>query len=427
MNFAVMIRRTLAQFRANLLRTLLTLLGVVFGVAAVVSMVSIGEGAQQQILTMIERMGATSVHVHAKPISGSNLSDAVKDTIGLTRADARAIAATIPGVERVAWRKRHELGVTDLPVSPGDLHVYGVSEDLFVTHALRVGAGRPLSRVDHSRLSRVAVVGHTLATEAFGDAQHALGRDVRLDDAYFTIVGVLQAQDPIGASADTAASGSDDAEDGTGAGLEWQNYEAAVLIPFETMLLELRPPHIYGELDSISVDLPSTEQTLTGKQAVISLLTDLHGGRRDFDVVAPEEILRQKQATQAVFNMVLVAIAAISLIVGGIGVMNIMLANIMERISEIGLRRAVGARRRDIRNQFLLESIVICVIGGILGIALGFAISVGVSMVVGLPIAFAWESMVVSFAISLIVGITFGLWPAIRAANVNPIEALRGE
>lgn len=421
MNVLVMIRRSLVQFRHSMLRTLLTLLGVVFGVAAVVSMVSIGEGAQQEILATIERMGATSVHVHAKPVSHSKLGDTVKDSIGLTRADARAIAATLPNVERVAWRKRHELGVTDLPVAAQDLHVYGVSEELFRTHNLRVAAGRELLPIDHASLGRVAILGGTLAREAFGSANAAVGQNVRLDDAYFHVVGVLEERAAIGSESE------DGEEEEQSANLDWQNYEASVLVPFDTMHLELQPAPIYGELDTISVQVPTTEETLSGKQAVMALLAKLHGGRHDFDVVAPEEILRQKQATQAVFNMVLVAIAAISLIVGGIGVMNIMLANIMERISEIGLRRAVGARRRDIRNQFLLESVIICVIGGSLGIALGFAISGVVSMTVGLPIAFAWESMVISFGISLVVGVTFGLMPAIRAANVNPIEALRGE
>ncbi len=425
MNVFVMIRRSLVQFRTSPLRTLLTLLGVVFGVAAVVSMVSIGEGAQQEILATIERMGATSIHIHSKPVSDSKLGDTVKDSVGLTRADARAIAATVPDVRRVAWRKRHELAVTDLPIAAQDLHVYGVSPQLFRTHNLRVSAGRALLNVDHDGLGRVAVIGGDLARAAFGAPALALGKSIRLDDAYFHVVGVLQDRAALGSDEPKGTKNSD--EKGATAGLDWQNYEASVLVPYETMLLELQPAPIYAELDTVSVEVPSTEATLIGKQAVMALLADLHGGRQDFDVVAPEEILRQKQATQAVFNMVLVAIAAISLVVGGIGVMNIMLANIMERISEIGLRRAVGARRRDIRNQFLLESVIICVIGGLLGIALGFAISGIVSLTVGLPIAFAWESMVVSFGISLVVGVTFGLMPAIRAANINPIEALRGD
>lgn len=420
MNAFVLTRRSLVQFRTNPLRTMLTLLGVVFGVAAVVAMVSIGEGAQREILATIEKMGATSIHVHAKPVSGNKLGDVVKDSLGLSRADARAIAATVPDVQRVAWRKRHDLAVTDLPVSAQDIHVFGISPEIFSTHNLAVSSGRALLRADHQRLQRAAVLGSEVARTAFG-TEDPVGKVIRLDYAYFEVVGVLQHR-----SAVTVDDSDDDDKAGAG-GLEWQDYANSVLVPHETMLVELAEAPIYGEVDTISVQVPTTEQTLSGKQSIVALVTDLHGGRRDFDVVAPEEILRQKQSTQAVLNMVLVAIAAISLVVGGIGVMNIMLANIMERVSEIGLRRAVGARRRDIRNQFLLESVIICVIGGLLGVALGFSISWVVSLTVGLPIAFAWESMLVSFGISMLVGVTFGLMPAVRAANVNPIEALRGE
>ena len=407
----------------RVLRTLLTLLGVVFGVAAVVAMVSIGEGAQQEILSAIERMGATSIHVEAKQIPDSQLGDMVKDSVGLSRADARALATTVPGVVHVAWRKRHTLSVTDLPIPAQDVHVFGVSAQIFATHNLRVGKGRPLLEPDHAGLHRSAVIGAELARKAFGD-ESAIHELIRLDDAYFRVVGVL---------ADTAAPqqgrrlGGAAAKEESGGGVQWQSYGDAVLVPFDTMRNELAPATIYNEVDTISLQLPTTEQTLPGKAVVTAALTRLHGGRRDFDVIAPEEILRQKQAAQAVLNLVLIAIAAISLIVGGIGVMNIMLANIMERVSEIGLRRAVGARKRDIRNQFLLESVIICGVGGLVGIVLGFAISVGVSLIVGLPVAFAWESMILSFAISFVVGVTFGLWPAVRAANVNPIEALRGE
>lgn len=416
-NTLTMIRRSVVQFRTNPLRTLLTLLGVVFGVAAVVAMVSIGEGAQQQILATIESMGATSVHVQARPIPDNKLGDLVKDSVGLSRRDARAIERTLPNAERIAWRKRHDLAVTDIGAAPQDIDVFGVSPHLFGTHNLEVVSGRAFTPFDHQRVQRVAVIGDELNREVFGG--DALGRTIRLDYAYFEIVGVL---------GDADSGGDTSTEEGDGSvGLDVQEYGRAILVPHRTMLTELTPAPIYGEVDTISVQVATTEETLATKQVVSALLEDLHGGRQDFDVVAPEEILRQKQETQSVFNMVLIAIAAISLIVGGIGVMNIMLANIMERVSEIGLRRAVGARRRDIRNQFLLEAVIICVVGGLAGIALGFAISWGVSTTVGLPVAFAWESMVISFGISLVVGVVFGLMPAIRAANVNPISALRGE
>jgi putative ABC transport system permease protein len=168
-----------------------------------------------------------------------------------------------------------------------------------------------------------------------------------------------------------------------------------------------------------------TAATLATKRLVEPLLRQLHGGLDDVQVVAPEELLRQREAAQTVLNIVLLSIAAISLLVGGIGVMNIMLANIMERIPEIGLRRAVGARRADVRNQFLLEAVLICGFGGLLGVALGFGISFGVAFFSGMPVAFPWYAALLSLGISALVGVTFGSMPALRAANINPIEALQ--
>jgi putative ABC transport system permease protein len=175
------------------------------------------------------------------------------------------------------------------------------------------------------------------------------------------------------------------------------------------------------------VEVASLEQTLAAKRTMGPVLRALHGGVEDFEIIAPEEILEKKRSTQAILNVVLTSIAAISLLVGGIGVMNIMLANIMERISEIGLRRAIGASRRDIRNQFLIESVIICVVGGVMGVVLGFGISFGVGWGFHLKVAFAWQAMLVSFALSVGVGLVFGIWPAMRASAISPVEALSHE
>jgi len=439
MNTLTMLRRSFNQLRNNPLRTMLTLLGVVFGVGAVVAMMSIGEGAQRQILAQIEAMGATSVHIRARDVPDTELTALINDSVGLSRADVHAIEGTLPEVQKIAYRARHELGVTDLAVSSHEVQVLGVSEDLLDVHALSIARGRALSSVDHERGLRAAVIGDGLAKKAFPDG--AIDKVFRLEYSYFVVVGVLA---PTGAGGGGAEEGSTQPDElfgggedkdnsgGGGAGassgsFDSQVYDNAVLIPFDTMVDELAPAKTFHELDMISVKVDSTDQTLETKNLLERLLGRLHKGASDFDIIAPEEILRQKQATQAVFNAVLISIAAISLIVGGIGVMNIMLANIMERISEIGLRRAIGARRRDIRNQFLLESVSICSVGGILGVLLGLGASWVVSVTIGLPMAFAWESTALSFVISLLVGVTFGLMPAVRAANVNPIDALRGD
>lgn len=403
------IRRSFSQFATNPMRTLLTLLGIVFGVGSVVAMVSVGEGAQKQILASIEAMGATTTHIKALSVPDSELTRVVNDSAGLSRADARVLTDLHKGVTAVAWRKKCEVQVTDLPIPARSLQVMGTNADLFEAHNLNVAHGRALTTLDDRRAHRVAVIGADLAREVFPEG--AIGRQIRLEYAFFEVVGVL------------SGSGTEGEE----LPVDPEVYNRAVLVPFETSLQQFRPLEPYNELDLISLKVQSTAQTLELKQLMIPVLQNLHGKVDDFEVISPEEILQQRKAAQAVLNMVLISIAAISLVVGGIGIMNIMLANIMERISEIGLRRAIGARKRDIRNQFLLESVLVCFVGGVLGLILGLGGGAVVSWVAEIPMAFAWESMVLSFGISLLVGVIFGIVPAIRAANIDPIEALRGE
>lgn len=430
------LKRSFGQLRSNPLRTMLTLLGVVFGVGAVVAMMSIGEGAQRDILARIEAMGATSVHVQSRAVPDGELAKVINDSVGLSRQDVEVIRRALPQAKRIGTRARHDLAISDLPMPPHELQVLGVNPELMAVHALRLAQGRGILAMDQHHGLRVAVIGPEIAQRAF--PKGAIGQVIRLDYAYFTIVGVLAsnelapegqglsaaAQDSSSKSKDKGASSSAASSSG---GFDANSYARAVLIPHETMLQELHPGKIHHELDMISVEVESTAQTLTMKRELDAVLSSLHGGIRDFEITAPEEILRQKQETQAVFNAVLIAIAAISLLVGGIGVMNIMLANIMERVSEIGLRRAIGATRRDIRNQFLLESVSICFVGGLLGVAFGLATSFLVSHFIGMSAAFAWESTALAFGISLLTGVSFGLMPAVRAANINPIDALRGD
>ena len=440
---ATLLKRSVVQFYSNPLRTLLTLLGVVFGVGAVVAMMSIGEGAQRQILARIEAMGAKSVHVRAEEVTEAELTTIIDDSLGLSREDARAIAQAVPQAVAVAYRVEHALGVTDMPLPAHEVSVYGISQGVFRAHALKIERGERLSAAAHDRAHRVAVLGATLARRAFGQ-EDPIGRTIRLDYSYFKIVGVLDAPPGGGAPSGVRSEEREASSSGifgalSGGGEETagkaggggaaiaRDYDEAVLIPFSVLESDLAPAKTYHEVDMISVEVGSTAETLEVKRHVLRLLLALHGGHEDFTIVAPEELLRQRQETQAVFNAVLLAIAAISLLVGGIGVMNIMLANIMERIQEIGLRRAIGAKKRDIRNQFLLESVSICFVGGALGVLLGLGVSALVSAVAGLPMVIAWESTALSFGISLGVGVTFGLMPAMRAANVDPIDALRGE
>lgn len=403
--------QSLLQFRSNPLRTFLTLLGIVFGVASVVAMLAIGEGAQREIMATIERMGADLVHIKATPVAREKVGTVVNTSRGLGPDDIQDLRQVLRGeLAGIAYRARPEIVATNLfATSAATLPVLAVNESYFTVHKLRLSAGRSLTSADHGYSHRVAVIGDRLAQRAFPGG--AVGRRFRLDYAYFEVVGVL----------DTDAT----ARDVKDLPVDPNVHRDAVLLPFSSANEALRPPPVYAELELVSLRVKDTAHTLRAKRILGPLLLKLHGGYEDIEIVAPEELLRQKEATQSVLNTVLLSIAAISLLVGGIGVMNIMLANIMERIPEIGLRRAIGARRADIRNQFLLEAVLICAIGGVIGVALGFAISFGVGLFSRMPIAFPWYAALLSLGISALVGVTFGMMPALRASNTNPIEALQ--
>ncbi len=401
------LRRSLVQFRTHPLRTSLALLGMVLGVGSVVGMVSIGEGAQREIIASIEALGGNVVHVKAKEVSTERVAEVVNDSRGLNRNDLGALRSTVDGLGPAAFVRWSSVGVSDLPMSTLTVKLAAAAPALFDLHRLEVAKGRRLLEVDDRYQRRVAVLGEEVAAAFDGPV---VGRRVRLGYAYFEVVGVL---------AKKAAAADLPVDPG--------QYNRAVLVPFSTAVEEIAPADAYKEIDVFSVEVASLEQTLVAKRTMGPVLKALHGGVEDFEIIAPEEILEKKRATQAILNVVLTSIAAISLLVGGIGVMNIMLANIMERISEIGLRRAIGASRTDIRNQFLIESVLICVVGGVFGVVLGFGISFGVGWGFDLKVAFAWEAMVVSVALSVGVGLLFGIWPALRAAAVSPVEALQHE
>jgi putative ABC transport system permease protein len=261
--------------------------------------------------------------------------------------------------------------------------------------------------LDEAAGRRVCVVGAEVARAFDGPV---LGRRVRIGYAYFEIVGVLG---PKPARRDLP--------------LDPGTYNRAVIVPFDTAIETLAPAEPYKEIDVLSIEVDTLERTLWAKRAIGPVLRTLHRGVDDVELVAPEEILQQKRETQSILNIVLISIAAISLVVGGIGVMNIMLANIMERIGEIGLRRAIGASRADIRDQFLVESVIICFTGGVIGVFFGYIVAFLVGLGFGLEVAFAWEATLVAFALSMLVGLAFGLWPALRASSIHPVEALQHE
>lgn len=403
------LRRSLVQFRTNPLRTSLALLGMVLGVSSVVGMVSIGEGAQKEILASLEALGGDVVHVKAKEVPDSEVAKVVNDSTGLNRNDLIAVRNVLEGVAESGYVQWAPLGVSDVPMETYNLELAAASPSIFSVHRLGVSAGRALVSMDDDHARRVAVVGEEIARTAYKG--EAVGKRLRIGYAYFEIVGVLEKK----------RSGGADMP------VDPERYNRAVVVPFNTATEAITPAAAYSEIDVLSLRVQSLEDTLRAKRAITPVLRSLHGGKDDFEIVAPEEILERRRGTQAVLNAVLIAIAAISLLVGGIGVMNIMLANIMERISEIGLRRAIGASREDVRDQFLIEAVLVCAVGGGIGILVGFGVSFGVGALFDLPAAFAWEAMLAAFGLSMVVGLIFGIWPAVRASRIHPVEALQHE
>jgi putative ABC transport system permease protein len=401
------LKRSLVQFRTHPLRTSLALLGMVLGVGSVVGMVSIGEGAQREILASIEALGGNVVHIKAKDVSEERIAELVNDSRGLNRNDLAAIQSTVDGIKGATWARWSNVGVSDLPMPTYAVKLVAAEPGVFRLHRLVMAQGRALLELDNRYQRRVAVLGADVAKAFTGPV---LGKRIRLGYAYFEVVGVLAPK-----------------QGGAELPIDPGQYNHAVIVPFDTALEEVASADAYKEIDVISLEVASLDQTLLAKRTIGPVIKALHGGVDDTEIVAPEEILEKKRNTQAILNIVLTSIAAISLLVGGIGVMNIMLANIMERIGEIGLRRAIGASRGDIRNQFLIESIIVCVVGGLIGVVLGTGISFGVGAGFHLKVAFAWQAMAVSFGLSVGVGLIFGLWPAMRAAAVSPVEALQHE
>jgi putative ABC transport system permease protein len=427
------VKTSLIQMRANLIRTLLTLLGVVFGVASVIAMLTIGEGAQRQILRNIEAMGATLVHVLPTEVSASQISRIVESSRGVSLGDVQAIRESLPQEgRRVSYFEKATLKVTSLPVQSTQLRVFAVDEAFVETVGLKVIRGSGMTAHLTSTCSPVALITDLCARRFFGGIDSVLGQRVRLDYRWFEVIGVVSSVRGAGRDTPgTASTAATPTRTGTGRDVDLPvavyEYEDALFIPLTTYHSALLPPPRYGELDRIVVGCRSLQETNHVKEHVGRILSITHGGVSDYRIVSPQELLDQQRATQSIFNVVLLSIAAISLLVGGIGIMNIMLANVMERRAEIGIRRALGAKKRHIVIQFLAESTFISLVGGVLGVLLGVGISFGILEFTRIPIALSASPIVLSFGISITVGIVFGLVPARRAADVNPIEALHNE
>ncbi len=396
------------------LRSLLTMLGMIFGVAAVVSMLSIGAGAQQEVLTAIEQLGVHNLIVEANDIpDSSELARIRKISPGLTRQDVRVIRANVQGISAVSPRKRVTPGST-LPKPRQDMPVvYGVTPAYKSIAGLRIVRGRFFDNVENDTAVPVCVLGQSAKSNLFPQ-KDAVGQSVKINEQWYSVIGIVGPQ----LSAQSELTG-----------LKAQDLNNLIYAPLESVnyRLEDKSSYLRDEIDGVYLKLEDSADSSVVAGIVRGLLNSSHRNAGDFTLVIPAELLAQQKRMQQIFEMVMVAIASISLLVGGIGIMNIMLASILERTHEIGVRRAVGARRADVLRQFLVEALLISFVGGLLGVGGGFGISKLVAMMAGWSTIVTANSILLAFLVSFSVGLIFGIYPAAKAARLDPVEALRYE
>jgi putative ABC transport system permease protein len=396
------------------LRTLLTMLGIIFGVAAVIAMLSIGEGAKQESLEQIRQMGISNIIVQHWDKEEDQEDPADTDqnkSQGLTWDDARSIERICLLAEYVTPQRDSKIRAQAHGNTFRTMAV-GTTADYLTVLDARMGSGVYFSAEDLRGAKRVCVLGAD-AKRALFFFDDPLGDRVKIRNQWFTVIGVL---------ADKGAAGGK-----IGGVLEVRNTDEDIYIPLTTMLSRFHWEPGDAELSQITVKISDSKQLQEAAAIVRTIINRRHRGVEDFKIAIPEELLRQSQKTQQIFNIVMGCIAGISLVVGGIGIMNIMLASVLERTREIGIRRALGARRHDILSQFLVESLLVSLFGGMIGVILGYAVPEIITLYAGWRTIVQPWTIALAFGVSASVGIGFGIYPARQAALLNPIDALRYE
>jgi len=429
------LRVSVESLGVHKLRTMLTMLGVIFGVAAVVSMLSIGEGAKREALQQISILGVNNIIVRAR--TGDPASDDAETwrrSPGLSRADGENIARFSDLIERVVPQRFEAAGTVRHGSSEAPARIVATLPSYLYSSSIDVESGRFLAERDLVDHGQVCVLGAKTKRELFA-FEAPIGRTVRIGDLDFTVVGVM-ADKYIGR--------------GKVEGFELKNLNEDVYIPFTTAMKKLSRKQTQGgggrqtrggfertteegpvfavpELDQLTVTVREVRFIPAVTRLIDRILERRHHGIPDYEIVVPESLIRQTQKTQRVFNIVMGAIAGLSMLVGGIGIMNIMLVSVTERTREIGLRQALGARPRDVLLQFLIEAITLSLVGGLAGVLLGVGGAELFGRLGDMQTRIVPASVPLAFGAAAAVGIFFGYYPAIKAAQLDPIVALRHE
>ena len=399
----------LRALQRNKLRSALTMLGIIIGVAAVIAMVSVGRGADAAVQQQIQSLGNNLLMVvpGATTVTGARSGSGGVST--LTAADARVIARDCPSVLDVSYVKRQLAQVV-----AGNLNwstsVQGVTASYGAVRDWPVATGRFFDAREEAGATTVAVVGRTVVDSLFEPGQDPIGAAIRVKSVPFEVIGVLESR---------------------GQTSFGQDQDDVVLIPFSTAERRVLGTAILGTVDSILVKAQSAGTLAEAEQEVAALLRERHRIQPrqddDFTVRNLGDIAEVSRNTSRIMGLLLLGVASISLLVGGIGIMNIMLVSVTERTREIGIRMAVGARTRHILLQFLVEALAVSVVGGAIGVALGAGVTVAIARMAGWPTLLPLIAVATAFGVAASVGVVFGFYPALRAARLDPIVALRTE
>lgn len=403
------IHETVSALSANKVRTALTMLGIIIGISSVITMVSIGQGAQGSIQASIQSIGSNLLIVFpgAQRNPGYQISSGRGSSRTLTPADADAIANEVQNVAAVSAEVSGRYQITARGTNT-NTQVIGATDAYAIVHNFSVNDGRFITEADSRNISKVAVIGPTTATDLFGEGNEAVGQTIRIKGMQFTVIGVTMSK-------------------GTSGG--FNNQDDVIFVPLASAQRFLLGDSSY--LTNIGISASSANDMSQVQNDVTTILLDRHHisdpNMADFNVLNQASIVSAASSVTSTFTALLAAVAGISLIVGGIGIMNMMLTTVTERTKEIGLRKAIGATRRDINIQFLSEATALTVIGGMIGVTLGWAASYTVTKLGILQTSVSISSVLLAFGVSAGIGIVFGYYPARRASRLNPIEALRYE
>jgi putative ABC transport system permease protein len=404
-------REAFEELMRRKLRTLLTLLGLIFGVGSIVAMQAVGEGSRREALRLVEGLGLNNIVVESREQDEETLREHRARSLGLSLTDARVAFALTPGAKRFAAEKTVKVHSVFSHFAASDIEVSGVSPDYFSLSALTFAEGRGFSDADDKALAAHAVLGDQAARSLFPDG-NALGQTIKVNHVWLEVVGVLIDRDL-----------SKDQFEGVALGLETNR----IFIPLSSAKARFRFQAMEPEIDRFQLQVSKPEEVSGGARVVSAVLDQRHAGIEDSSLLVPAQLFKQHQKTQQIFSVVMASIAAVSLLVGGIGIMNIMLANVLERRREIGLLRALGARRRDVIAQFVRETSVICAVGALMGLVFGMALAYLIATFAGWEVAWAPIPILFSTLACALIGLCFGIYPARQAADLDPIAALRTE